>query len=52
MTMSMLNRNEFIAAYCKYSLNVDLMTPGKIKNNYDFGITLHVLFYFKFSLMF
>jgi len=31
-TMSMLNCNEFIAVYSKHSHNVDLMTPGKIKN--------------------
>jgi len=28
----MLNCNEFIAVYSKYSRNVALMTPGKIKN--------------------
>ena len=30
-TMSMLNRNEFIALYSKYSCNA-VMMPGKIKN--------------------
>jgi len=30
--MSVLNRNEFVALCSKYSRDVDLMTPGRIKD--------------------